>query len=424
MNSLSYRGSIESVAVAGDGIAGSLAALMINREYPGIEVYHVYDPDTPPMSIGLGSLPQFRPFLLSLIDHEESVLLEQANLTRKYGNEFVDWNPSNRSFVHAFHDDRDCSYHIDLSELLPLLQSQIDAKDVTKHVSGLSKDNDTARLIFEDGETLTVDLLLDARGFPSENDNIEDVDVIPTNRALLAEIPSVSSTKYTRTIARPHGWIMWVPLQEKVSIGYIFNGSINDDETIRKDLQKVLKQEDFELKNGNQFLSFPSFRSETFYDGTVFRLGNRASFLDPLEATSIGFLVTQLQVLKAIVLKQRVHPDRLQAFSFEDGIERTDRWLQDRLDRIAYFIGWFYSRQSAYDTKFWEHARNCFERYRSIVDESVREDFRQNTTLVEDLQEIDEVDDALNKDSSPDSPEFAQFGPKSFFEMGKGIGAL
>ena len=123
-------------------------------------------------------------------------------------------------------------------------------------------------------------------------------DWITTDSALVAKFPVTLDLTITRAIARPLGWIFVIPLADATSCGYVYNSRISNQFDVRDDFKDFLDRERLPTA-GAAFrdLSFPNYVRREIFDGRVFHIGNCASFLEPLEATAIGVITLQLQLL-------------------------------------------------------------------------------------------------------------------------------
>ncbi|MDE2783183.1 MAG: tryptophan 7-halogenase, partial [Gemmatimonadota bacterium] len=118
-----------------------------------------------------------------------------------------------------------------------LLHEGTRARHIDAKVLDITRVNGGARVEFEGRAPECYDLVFDARGFPRElhSDQHIDLPFIPTDTAVIRRCPAVFSEgqdgpvlqhTYTRAVARPHGWVFFIPLTAHTSYGYVFNGDL------------------------------------------------------------------------------------------------------------------------------------------------------------------------------------------------------
>lgn len=351
------------VAVLGGGTAGFVAAAHLTKQFPALDLYHIYDPTIPTIGVGEGTTPDFQYWLHQTTGIDSETLQQRCQMTRKYAIRFEQWGQRHPTFMHNFYPvGEEYAYHLAADKLVELLEEHVRATQISKRVVDVESDGVQATLTFEEGERLTVDLLFDARGFPAtleESDHLRQ-SIIPTNAALIRPGPPVAYHQATRSVARPHGWIFIIPLRHRTAYGYIYNNKVNSPQEIDADLLSFLAREGVPTEGEGRALTFPNFISRTFFDGAVFKIGNRASFMEPLEATSISFIVTQMQVASRwplSLMAQKQHKPTLHPHN----IGVVNDYLRRYAERLAFFIGWHYAQGAAFDTPFWRFAQENFK---------------------------------------------------------------
>jgi tryptophan halogenase len=231
-------------------------------------------------------------------------------------------------------------------------------------------------------------------------------------------------------VARAHGWVFVIPLKNRTSYGYIYNAEVSHEDEVRADLGRFLEEEGVGDPSQPRLLRFPSFVQRQIFDGALFRIGNAASFLEPLEATAIGVTLEEL---------------RLVSLWLADGIigaRGEDKWNPGTLDllnrlmirtvqEVALFVGWHYARGSVYDTPFWRFARaNHGESLSRHAGTELLSDFRRFVQAGSQIPEahLEQVRDkrVFEAEIRPHislGGEMGGFGVHSFAQIGRGIGA-
>jgi tryptophan halogenase len=94
---------------------------------------------------------------------------------------------------------------------------------------------------------------------------------------------------YTHAWAQKAGWMWQIPLMDRIGCGYVFCDSFSTPEQAQADIEESLGQEIDPIK----IIKFDSGRQENAWVKNCVTIGLAASFLEPLEATSIhGTIVT------------------------------------------------------------------------------------------------------------------------------------
>ncbi|MBA3532692.1 MAG: tryptophan 7-halogenase [Ardenticatenales bacterium] len=366
------------VAVLGGGTAGFMAALHLTKTFPSFDLYHIYDPSIPTIGVGEGTTPDVQHWLHEMTGVDSELLQQRCHMTRKYAIRFENWGPSHPLFMHNFYPvGQEYAYHFAADELVKLLQEYVVAQQISKRVDEIVSDGVSATIVFADDSSLQVDFVFDARGFPPlvEEEHLLQ-SAIPTNAALIRQGPPTAYQRATRSVARPHGWVFIIPLLHRTAYGYIYNNTINTPADIEEDLAAFLQTEGVPIKGEPRQLTFPNFISRSFFDGTVFKIGNRASFFEPLEATSISFTLTQLRVASRWPLSLMASSGQKPALS-EHNIATVNRYLYNYGRRLAFFIGWHYAQGAQWNSPFWHFAQSNFEKaWTEETNQDVREEFQ------------------------------------------------
>lgn len=412
------------IVVIGGGTAGYIAAAHISQMCPIAELHLVYDSRIPSIGVGEGTTPIFAHWIHKVCGLSGADLRDRCEATPKYGIIFENWGPTQR-FEHNFYPTEKHAYHLSATELVTVLKDSVDARRHDARVLGIERSGSGCVVCLEGGQTLSADFVVDASGFPRESDNVHRLQCLPTNAAFLRRGPPIDGLTSTRAVARPHGWIFVIPLTSSTSYGYVFNADLTTEKNVGADLTDFAEEEEVYFSTPGRCLRFPSFRRREFYDGVRFRIGNAASFLEPLEATAIGLTITQVQLAALCILERCVPP-------YERRIDpdSINRGLGDLIDRLALFISWHYSEGSRYSEPFWSHAVDQFEAARSRArDGEIGRAFDRflaaGSKFPQEKLAGAGTQTAYDRDIAPlltHEDTFASFTETSFAEIGNGIG--
>jgi tryptophan halogenase len=353
------------IAILGGGTAGTMAATHLTWALPDAELWHVYDSRIPIIGVGESTTPAVPRWLDQVGGPTFPELQARCYATRKRAGCFEGWGTRNAQFLHRFQPSGELAYHFDARKLVEVLAERVRAERLDAYVVAVRSDGVSATVELEHGERLACDYVLDARGFPSSGDpGVVPLPCIPTNAALVQFSTPLECPDVTRNVARPHGWVFLIPLGDRTSVGYVHNESTSSRAEVEADLTALLRQEGGQPLGERRFLRFPNFTRRTTFDGALMRVGNAASFTEPLEALSIGTIIFQLrsftQWLRRTADGPRLPPDPPRLATFNEGLASYVR-------RNAIFLGWHYAAGSRYDTHFWAHARGCYPRARQAL---------------------------------------------------------
>lgn len=358
------REHLRKIAVVGRGTAGSLAAASVTHHLDDgeYELHHIYDSRISVIGVGEGSWPSLVQELHTLTNLPHADIQTRIKGTRKYGVAFEGWGRGRGEFIHYFTPQQvSYAYHLAADLVAEMLHEHSNATHIDAKVLNIAREGERARLEFEGRESEVYDLVFDARGFPKQllPEQHIDISFIPTNTAVIRRCGSIFNNvespvlqhTYTRAVARPHGWVFVIPLTVHTSYGYIFNREISSLEAIEEDFDILLKTDGVVEYEQRAILNFPNFVHRQLFDGVIARVGNSAAFMEPLEATAI--VSAQLQI--GMVLTMRLN--RSIEFLARDA-PTINRFLINTILRYGLFVGWHYSRGSAYESEFWSYAQD------------------------------------------------------------------
>jgi tryptophan 7-halogenase len=190
------------------------------------------------------------------------------------------------------------AYHFDAGLYAAYLRSWAMERGV-RRIEGQVRDvgrhpttGDLEYVTLKSGERVAGDLFVDCSGFRSLLlGNVMGVawqdwtHWLPCDRAFAVPCNRVGAlTPYTRSTARPAGWIWRIPLQHRTGNGYIFSSRFISDGEARHTLLSGL---DGAAQGEPRLLRFSPGRRERAWCGNCVAIGLASGFLEPLESTSI-----------------------------------------------------------------------------------------------------------------------------------------
>jgi hypothetical protein len=417
------------IAVIGGGTAGFIAAAHLTRCLPDATLLHVFDSNIPTIGVGEGTTPRFPVWFEEVTGLGFPELAERCGATLKTGTRFDGWGIQGAEFVNRFQPVRLIGYHFDATRVVRVIGEHIRAERIDARVEELRSLPGGVLVRLADQTPHLCDYVFDARGFPrpgvgAQNDLIQ-LDWIPTGRANLRWLPPGGLSGVTRAAARPHGWIFHIPLQDATSCGYIFNPRINSDAEVEADFTAFLQEEGVSAWTHRGMLDFPNFVRRRLFDGRIFWVGNSGSFLEPLEATAIATAIVEVRAAAHWIAEHgpgsSADPDELEAFN---------EGMVGFVCRNSLFVAWHYACGSRWDTDFWQYARQGMERARSsdiVRDhlEEMEEFVEAGRTLPGLALSVYEDQEAWDREVYPLLSIYRPFGNFSelnFAQVGHGIG--
>lgn len=360
---------MKKITILGGGNAGSTAASHFTR-WSNFEIDWIYDSSTPAVPVGESTLTSFTEIMQG-IDFKYHHL-KQINGTVKLGIHKENWCDlkENTPFYESF-TTGSIAFHISAntlqSFLLDFLSDRVNVID--KKITNI--------------EEIDSDFIIDCRGFPKDYSDYNVSEFINVNTAYVTQCYWDSPKyDYTLTIARPYGWCFGIPLENRLSIGYLYNSNINSLEDIKSDVQNVFDRFGVEPSNDTVFLPFKSFYKKENFSERCVNSGNSSFFLEPLEATSISFM------------------DEINRMSFDLthgilSVDECNKKYVKRMEQIQTIIMLHYINGSAFNTPFWDFAK---ERSRKRIEQAIKSDndFKKFIDLSRNYKSIKDINDSIN----------------------------
>lgn len=172
-------------------------------------------------------------------------------------------------------------------------------------------------------------------------------DTLIMNRALPFHLKHDQQIELvTRATALSSGWVWQIPLQERIGAGYVFNDQFLSDDQALNEVQKWLGKE----INPANVIKFEAGYYEKVWVNNVVAIGLASGFVEPLEATSIGQMITQLETLSNFILHSHgvISQHTIDYFNQQNG----QYW-----NGLGDFIRMHYDTKRS-DTPFWKNMKH------------------------------------------------------------------
>ena len=333
---------INSLCILGGGTSGLVAALILKANYNKLDIEVIKSSSIGIIGVGEGSTEHWTHFTNATgININE--LIKETSATFKTGIKFTNWHGDHTSYYHSLHD----AYIKDNSVQLPyryahlISEGRSDLDLIPRHVQNSQHIEpletstyqfhfDTHKLnnfllkkcsergikitdaVIEDvvlddtgnvdylrdtnNQKYIADFFIDSSGLKRVISNklgakwIDCSKYLPMNSAIafpterLDDIPS-----YTESTAMSSGWMWRIPTQDRFGNGYVYNDNFLTEEQAIQEAQSVFKKP---IEIGKK-INFTAGYVDKFWIKNCVSIGLAGSFVEPLEASSIGTSIQQ-----------------------------------------------------------------------------------------------------------------------------------
>jgi tryptophan halogenase len=335
---------IKSMTILGGGTSGLVTALILNKWYPTMGITIVESSTIGIVGVGEGSTEHWKTFMDTVGINVKELVLE-TGATFKSGIKFENWNGDGKSYMHSLHidhtqmmangqagvllkmicdgetqlypdniaksmhhyplDQQVNQFHFDTFKLNEFLHKKCKERGVVivdDDIQDVEIDNEgyVSNLVSIHGKKYTSEFFVDCSGFARVISSklgakwIDCKEYLPMDRAIAfptettAEIPS-----HTLSRALSSGWNWRIPTQDRYGNGYVYSSEFLTDDQAVEEIQQYY---DKEIKIGKSF-KFSAGYVDKFWIKNCVSLGLAGSFVEPLEATSIGTSIQQAFML-------------------------------------------------------------------------------------------------------------------------------
>lgn len=321
--------SKHKISIIGRGTAGAVNAIQMSDFFPNSEIEWFYDPSTPPQAIGEGSTLGLPRILQSLgIEYAD---LKKVSANIKTGIRKINFGGSG-DFYHDF-PLGSVGMHFDAIKMQDLIREKLSSK-----VTLIPK-----KIITH--EEIDSNYIIDCSGTPKSFEDYNLMDSIPVNTGYVTHCYwDKPEFQYTLTIARPYGWVFGIPLQNRCSIGYMYDASISTLEEVQEDVKEIFKQYNLTPSQDTRVISFKNYYKKENFTSRIAYNGNASFFLEPFEANAthnvqnIGYMVRK-------IINGDITPSEAN-LEYEKSIKELEKEIT-----IHYYTG------SKFNTKFWKEAK-------------------------------------------------------------------
>lgn len=452
---------VKSILVVGGGSAGLIAALILKARL-NIKIDVVHSKNIGIVGVGEGSTEHFRTFMEFVgIDHYD--IIKHCDATYKAGIMFEGWNT--KSYLHNVgspFNERCAQYHYVYAKQIGQKSSYMNSKLIWQNKIEKSW-YDSKQSPFNQYHFNTFklnDFLIDyakKQGIEIYEDDIGDISI--DEYGFIKEIKSsnktycydfyIDSTGFKRLLigklgakwnsykkylkmnsaitfqtgdtenynawtlakALSSGWLFRIPVWGRHGNGYIFDSNYIDEAEAKKEVDELYGQD---LNIGKKFNFDPGALDKVWINNCV-AIGLSGSFVEPLEATSIGTSIQQ-----ALILMHRL-------INYDQSvIDSYNKSVTTIMENIRDFVILHYITQRQ-DSEFWRDLKGFalpdslssrLERWRTKL--PISEDFNLSDYILFGASNFTVVMEGLELfDREAIDREFQSVNPKIQLEASK-----
>lgn len=387
---------VKKLAIVGGGTAGVVTALILRKTFDNLEIDLIESDKIGIVGVGEGSTEHWQTFMQHC-DISTTELIRETDATFKYGINFENWTGDGSNYIHSISSAYNMSsqtnskfvysylisqgagpkdlvhkyiqeslhrmpfftinqFHFDTNKLNKFLHDLCDKRNIKtikaeiKEVK-LAEDGSISELISEDGRSFKYDLYVDCTGFYRlllhKTMGVKWKSYskyLPMNSAIA--FPTETTEKipsWTLSRAMSSGWLWRIPTQKRYGNGYVFNDNFL---TFDQAVQEVEQHYGHKINVGKK-VSFDAGCLEKSWVKNCVAIGLSSSFIEPLEASSIGCSIQQAFKLNLVL------PAYTPGVNTEMAINAFNTECDDLLENILDYIALHYVTKRN-DTEFWK----------------------------------------------------------------------
>lgn len=342
---------INSVTILGGGTSGLVAALVLKSAYNKLDVTVIKSSSIGIIGVGEGSTEHWSQFM-NFVGLNVNELISKTDATYKTGIKFKNWNGDEKHYYHSLHDNYLRPNKVDLAYRYAYMIAQGNSaldlipNHIQKSLHSEPFEHSVYQFHFNTFklneylleqckirkikivDTVIDDVILDDQGYVEclidqnkiryfsdffiDSSGMKRViatklgakwidcsDFLPMNSAIAfptegtKDIPS-----HTESNAMSSGWMWRIPTQERYGNGYVFNDNFLTVDQAIDEAQSVFSQP---IEIGKH-IKFSAGYVDKFWIKNCVSLGLSGSFVEPLEASSIGTSIQQSIALAGQIL--------------------------------------------------------------------------------------------------------------------------
>jgi len=357
---------INNVLVLGGGTAGLISALIIKNRFSKIKVDVVKSDEIGIIGVGEGSTEHWKEFM-NFCNISLDELLRETDATFKYGVMFEGW--TKKPYLHSIsaylnsmkfgqylgayaysiinnleskkYTNENCfenkiipndlpnQFHFNTFKLNNFLLKkckEININIIQDEIKDINIKNKNIVFLKSKNKKYKYDFYIDATGFKKVlisklgSKWISYKKYLPMNEAIAFPTKDTEEyTPYTLSKAMSAGWMWRIPTKGRWGNGYVFNNKYINAEQAKKECERYLGYEVKIAKN----IKFEAGALEKAWLGNCVAIGLCSSFIEPLEASSIGTSIQQSFLLIHLLINYKQSDIDLYNEKFKYIVENT-----------------------------------------------------------------------------------------------------
>ena len=386
---------VQSIAVVGGGTAGFVAALILKSRYPQLKIDMIKSEKIGIVGVGEGSTEHWNEFMKYIgVNHRQ--IIQHCGATFKTGIMFQNW--TSQDYLHSTHADFEKKtgqynfiYARQIANELPqksmtlsnIWKNKLDTEYLESETAPFNQYHFNTRMLNEflhrvalsknidiyDDEIIDIKLNLDEeieslQGNKNKYTYDFYIDCTGFHKLLIGKLgakwnsyskwlkmksaivfPTEPDEEYNLwTIARAlkYGWMFRIPVQGRYGNGYIFDSDYINAEQAQAEVESVLGK----TVDIGKHINFDPGALEDVWIKNCCAIGLSASFVEPLEASSIGSSIQQTFLL----MHRLPNYDNIT-------IANYNKDTRDILENIRDFVLLHYITDKN-DSQFWKDLKN------------------------------------------------------------------
>jgi hypothetical protein len=246
------------------------------------------------------------------------------------------WSTAKKEYLHAFPS--------------PAVALHFNANKMQDYIHGRLKEHVDLFAQNTTPDNIDADYVIDCSGRPKDYSQHSQSSYIPVNAVHVNQCYwDAPKFSHTLTIARPYGWVFGIPLQNRCSVGYLYNSDINTLEEVKEDLKEIFSDFGLTPSEETNSFGFNNYSKNRNFTNRVASNGNSSFFLEPLEATSF----------------QAANTITVSAMNYLNGhssVEENNSRYRKMIANVERIIMLHYFAGSKYNTPFWDYAQERGQR--------------------------------------------------------------
>ena len=403
---LNNSNKITRVVIAGGGTAGWMTAATISKTLgKQLDITLVESDDIGTIGVGEATIPTMLGFH-RILQIDEQEFMRAVNGSIKLGISFENWLEPGHKYIHSFgktgkefwaadfhhfwlkakEEGSDVpfgdyclelqaakagkfaiskdpwinyAYHMDATaygKYLRKFSEKLGVKRVEGMIQKVNLHTDTGfieSIQLKSGQVIEGDLFIDCTGFrallseQALHTGFEDwSNWLPCDSAIATQESAVAPPiPLTRAIAHDFGWQWKIPLQNRVGTGLVYCSRYLSDEDAKQTLLDNLEGEPLvDLK----VIKFRTGRRFKSWNKNCIAIGLSASFIEPLESTTIFLISSNLLRLVRLFPHNGIDPLLIEEFN---------RQAVEEVELVRDFVVLHFHATQRTDTAFWRHCR-------------------------------------------------------------------